>query len=99
MLCSFDKSYPKLDRFQFKIFPDHVAISYKILAEKSLLLPCQWKYWHLAKKKRLRDKTGFGMYNPQNVEKSGFDNPSVCLSVLLSLLPRALTGVRVTRSS
>ena len=26
----------------------------------SMLLPCQWKYWHRAKN-RLRDKTGFGM--------------------------------------
>ena len=38
---------------------------------EAILLPCQWKYWHRAKN-RLRDKTGFGMYNPQNVEKSGF---------------------------
>jgi len=35
------------------------------------LLTCQWKYWHRAKN-RLRDKTRYGMYNPQNVEKSGF---------------------------
>ena len=67
------------------------------------LLPCQWEYWHRAKN-RLRDKTGFEMYNPQNVEKSGFRR-SVCvclsgrLSVLLSLFPRALTGVRFNRSS
>jgi len=46
---------------------------------------------------------GIGMYNPQNVEKSGFGQ-SVCvclsvrLSVLLSLFPRALTGVRFNRS-
>jgi len=39
------------------------------------------KYWHRAKN-RLRDKTGFGMYNPQNVEKSGFGQ-SVCVSVCL----------------
>ena len=74
-----------------------------------ILLPCQWKYWHRAKN-RLPDKTGFVMYNPQNVEKSGFGQsvcvsvcPSVCLSgrlsVLLSLFPRALTGVRFNRSS
>ena len=77
--------------------------------ERDILLPCQWKYWHRAKN-RLRDKTGFGMYNPQNVEKSGFGQSvcvcvclSVCLSgrlsVLLSLCPRALTGVRFNRSS
>ena len=46
------------------------------------LLPCQWKYWHRAKN-RLPDKTGFGMYTPQNVEKSGFGQ-SVCVSVCLS---------------
>jgi len=44
------------------------------------------------------------MYNPQIVEKSGFGQSvcvcvSVCPSVLLSLFPRALTGVRVNRSS
>jgi len=48
-----------------------------------VLLPCQWKYWHRAKN-RLRDKTGFGMYNPQNVEKSGFGQ-SVCVSVCLAV--------------
>jgi len=48
------------------------------------LLPCQWKYWHRAKN-RLRDKTGFGMYNPQNVDKGVLDNPSVCLSVCLAV--------------
>ena len=67
-----------------------------------LLLPCQWKYWHRAKN-RLRDKTGFVMYNPQNVEKSGFGQSvcvAVCLAVcLLSLFSRALTGVRFNRSS
>jgi len=62
-----------------------------------LLFPCQWKYWHRAKN-RLRDKTGFRMYNPQNVEKSGFGR-SVCVSVCLSLFPRALTSVRFNRSS
>ena len=53
----------------------------------SILLPCEWKYWHRAKN-RLRDKTGFGIYNPHNVEKSGFGQsvcvsvrPSVCLAV------------------
>jgi len=69
--------------------------------QDAFLLPCQWKYWHRAKN-RLRDKTGFRMYNPQNVEKSGFGQSvcvSVCLSVLLSLFPRALTGVRFNRSS
>jgi len=49
---------------------------------KLALLPCQWKYWHRAKN-RLRNKTGFGMYNSQNVEKSGFGQ-SVCLSDRLS---------------
>jgi len=49
----------------------------------TILLPCQWKYWHRTKN-RLRDKTGFGMYNPQNVEKSGFGQ-SVYVSVFLSV--------------
>ena len=69
------------------------------------LLPCQWRYWHRAKN-WLRDKTGFGMHNPQNAEKSGFGQSvcvsvclSSCLSVWLSLFPRALTGVRLNRSS
>ena len=48
-----------------------------------VLLQCQWKYWHRAKN-RLQDKTGFGMYNPQNVEKSGFGR-SVCVSVCLAV--------------
>ena len=52
---------------------------YKLHALFIFLLPCQWKYWHRAKN-RLRDKTGFGMYNPQNVEKSGIGQ-SVCVSV------------------
>ena len=57
--------------------------------------------------------TGFGMYdtyNLQNVEKSGFGQTVsvrvclclcvyVCVSVLLLPFPRALTGVRVKRSS
>jgi len=34
------------------------------------------------KKTLLRDKTGLGMYNPQNVEKSGFGQ-SVCVCVCL----------------
>ena len=82
---------------------------WKLLHKMNVILPCQWKYWHRAKN-RLRDKTGFGMYSPQNVEKSGFGQSvclsvrlSVCLSVLpsvlLSLFPRALTGVRFKRSS
>jgi len=45
----------------------------------TFLLPWHWKYWHRAKN-RLQDKTGFGMYNPQNAEKSGFGQ-SVCVSV------------------
>ena len=36
----------------------------------------------IVQKNRLRDKTGFGMYNPQNVEKSEFGQ-SVCVSVYL----------------
>jgi len=55
----------------------------KINVPPPLLLPRQWKYWHRAKN-RLRDKTGFGMYNPQNVEESGFGQ-SVCVSVCLAV--------------
>jgi len=88
-------------------FSVYCTITYCSVPE--ILLPCQWKYWHRAKY-RLRDKTEFGMYNPQNVEKSGFGQSvcasiclsvclSFCLSVLLSLFPRALTGVRFNRSS
>jgi len=68
-----------------------------------VLLPCQWKYWHRAKN-RLRDKTEFGMFNPQNVEKSGFGQSvcvSVCLSVrlsvLLSVCPVCLSCCRFSR--
>jgi len=55
------------------------------------LLPCQWKYWHRARN-RLRDKTGFGLYNPKKVEKSGFGQSvcvSVCLTVCLAVAFRA----------
>ena len=67
-----------------------------------IVLPCQWKFWHRAKN-RPRDNTRFGIYNPQNVKKSGFGQ-SVCVSVrptvcMLSLFPRALAGVGVNRSS
>jgi len=65
--------------------------------KSAILLLCQWKYWHRAKN-RLRDKTGFVTYNPQNVEKSGFGQ-SVFVSVRRSLFPRALAGVRFNRSS
>ena len=41
-----------------------------------------WKCWHRAKN-RLRDKTGFGTCNLQNVEKSDFGQ-SVCVCVCLS---------------
>jgi len=71
-------------------------LSFKSL-KCDLLLPCQWHYWHRAKN-RVWDKTGFGIYNLQNVQKIGFGQP-VCLSVLLSFFPRTLTGVRVDRSS
>jgi len=59
-----------------------------------ILLPCQWKYWHRAKN-RLRDKTGFGMYmyNPQNVEKSGFGQ---CVSVSLSVCVSVCLSVRLS---
>jgi len=54
-------------------------------ASGPVLLPCQWKYWHRAKN-RLRDKTGFGMYNPQNVEKNGYgQSVSVCVCVCLTV--------------
>ena len=58
-----------------------------------ILLPCQWKYWHRAKN-RLRDKTRFGMYNPQNGEKSGFGQ-SVCVSVYLSVCLSVWPSVRL----
>ena len=51
---------------------------------------------------RVWDKTGFGMYNLQNVEKGDFGQPvcvCVCVSVLLYPFPQSLTGVRVNRSS
>jgi len=54
------------------------------LLQARFLLPCQWKYWHRAKKNRVCDKAGFGMYNLQNVEKSGFGQP-VCVSVCLAV--------------
>jgi len=66
-----------------------------VLVTRLFLLPCQWKYWHRAKN-RLRDKTEFGMYNPQNVEKSGFGQlvcVSVCLSVCLSVRLSVLLSV------
>ena len=93
-----------------KVFEDaKILVAVFMICIIIFLLPCQWKYWHRAKN-RLRDKTGFGMYNPQNGKKSGFGQSvcvSVCLSVclsgrlsvLLSLFPRALTGVRFNRSS
>jgi len=40
-------------------------------------------YFHMSlarAKNRLRDKTGFEIFNPQNVEKSGFGQ-SLCVSV------------------
>jgi len=69
------------------------CLSFKdsIFDKGPVLLPCQLKYWHHAKN-RLRDKTGFEIYNPQNVEKSGFGQsvcvsvcPSVCLTVCLAV--------------
>jgi len=42
----------------------------------------------IVQKNRLRDKSGFGMYNPQNIEKSGFGQ-SVCVSVCLAVAFRA----------
>jgi len=53
--------------------------SYFFVININFLLPWHWKYWHRAKN-RLRDKTGFGMFNPQNVVKSGFGQ-SVYVSV------------------
>jgi len=63
----------------------------------TILLPCQWKYWHRAKN-RLRDKTGFGMCNPQNVKKSGFGQ-SVCVSVCLSVCPSVCLALAFLASS
>jgi len=75
-------------------YENHVLITRKSnnrITIQSILLPCQWKYWHRAKN-RHRDKTGFGMYNPQNVEKSGFGQ-SVCVSVCLSVRPSVCLSV------
>ena len=98
-----------MDKFVFQnnqitVFPSFTFIpktGIELPKTAIILLPFQCKHWHRAKN-RLRGKTGFGMYNPQNVEKSGFGQSvcvSVCPSVLLSLFPRALTGVRFNRSS
>ena len=120
-ILAWEGNFPIFSTFLIKQYAIFVlmknSLLFPVFAESKwaqvILLPCQWKYWHRAKN-RLRDKTGFGMYNPQNVEKSGFGQSvcvSVCLSVrlsvclsgrlsvLLSLFPRALTGVRFNRWS